>query len=574
MINNFYTLRALSEAWHARLRGTVLTDAFSQEAGELTLVFEDPDEDAAQSIRLGLERPFLFAFHSEGASKARRNVATLFDQAHGRVVEAVRVAERDRQFFIPLESPSSENGSSESNDARDRLYFQIPLFGAQANALLVAERDEAPRILEAFRDNDDLAGQSPPAPQAAPMPDDFEAFEARWRPERNRVSQAVSSAMVLFGPTLAEETVFRAGVEADVPADCTEAERRRLFEAAQGLRKALRSPAPRIYAEDWAAGTFSLIELRHRRAEEPEAFDTVNEAVRVYVRRRLAERRHAALKEPLEKALTRAVERHARTIRNLEGQLRGTPRADRYERFGHLLKAQAHDVEAGAEEVVVPDYFAEVTDEGPPTVRIPLQPELTAIQNAERFYTKAKDARIARQKAQERLAEARREVRRAEHLRDELRAAETLKALRRFLRERKDALATYKSGGDTDRDEAAFRRFRLRGGYEVLAGKNARQNHDLTFHHAQPYDLWLHARRVPGAHVVLRLPNRDAEPDRRAVQAAAGVAAYYSKARTSKLVPVMHTQRKYVRSPSGAPPGAVRVEREEVIMAEPRLPSQ
>ncbi len=82
----------------------------------------------------------------------------------------------------------------------------------------------------------------------------------------------------------------------------------------------------------------------------------------------------------------------------------------------------------------------------------------------------------------------------------------------------------------------------------------------------------MHARGLPGAPAVLRLPNRDAQPPKAVVRRAAAVAAYYSKGRGSKLVPVMVTERKYVRSPSGSPPGAVRAEREEVLLVEPRLP--
>src|SRR5690606_19335956 len=99
-----------------------------------------------------------------------------------------------------------------------------------------------------------------------------------------------------------------------------------------------------------------------------------------------------------------------------------------------------------------------------------------------------------------------------------------------------------------------------------------RQNDDLTFHHAQKYDLWMHARGVPGSHAVLRLPNRDAQPQPLVLQRAAAIAAYHSKARGSSLVPVIVVPRKYVRKPRGAAPGAVAVEREEVLMVEPGLP--
>ena len=82
----------------------------------------------------------------------------------------------------------------------------------------------------------------------------------------------------------------------------------------------------------------------------------------------------------------------------------------------------------------------------------------------------------------------------------------------------------------------------------------------------------MHARGVSGVHVVLRLPHRNAAPGTALIRQAASIAAWFSKARGSNLVPVMVTERKYVRKSKGAPPGAVTVERETVLLVEPGLP--
>ena len=62
------------------------------------------------------------------------------------------------------------------------------------------------------------------------------------------------------------------------------------------------------------------------------------------------------------------------------------------------------------------------------------------------------------------------------------------------------------------------------------------------------------------------------EPGKKAKEQAASIAAYYSKMKTAKMVPVAMTEKKYVRKPKGAPAGTVMLEREKVIFAEPRLP--
>lgn len=548
MVNNFYTLQALVREWRGDLVGTTVGDAFSQVRNELSLAFAHPERE--QMIRCSVERPLLFIFRSAGYSKARRNVATLFEPAFDREVEEVRIAKRDRMIYL---------------DLAGGWRFQIMLFGARANVFLV---DAEGFVVEAFRNSEKHAGEEAPDPRAAPQPETFEAFEERWRPERNTTAQALSSAIPLFDRTLAEETIYRAEVETDDPAACTEEERRALFAAANALRKELEDPVPRIYGEEHFPNLFSLVDLHHRKEPE-ERFPTVDEAVRIFVRRRLAEAHFERLYDPLEKALEDATERNRQRAERVRSELMDAGRADRYEHFGHLLMAMPGKVPEGAEEVTLPDLFSEEQE----PVTIPLDPARSAVENAERYYDKAQAARREREHAQGRLEDAEERAAESEVLLEELRQIETLDALKKFRKAEAERLAPFISGEEEGIERLPFRRFDLGSGYEVWVGKNARQNDELTFHHAQKYDLWMHARGLPGAHAVLRLPNRDADPPKRIVHQAASIAAYYSKGRGSKLVPVMVTERKYVRSPSGAPPGAVRAEREEVLLVEPRLPA-
>jgi predicted ribosome quality control (RQC) complex YloA/Tae2 family protein len=114
-----------------------------------------------------------------------------------------------------------------------------------------------------------------------------------------------------------------------------------------------------------------------------------------------------------------------------------------------------------------------------------------------------------------------------------------------------------------------YRSYRTTSGLEVRAGRNSRANDQLTLHHSSPNDIWLHARDVSGAHVVLRWSNRDANPSARDIEEAACIAAVHSRARTSGLVPVDWTRRKYVRRARGGAPGSVIVQRARTVMVRP-----
>ena len=546
MVNNFYTLQALVGEWRDDLVGCTVVDAFSQVKNELSLALAGATD---WTLRCSVQRPLLYLFRAEGIHKARRNVATLFDAAHGQRVTDLRIAERDRLVFL---------------DLADGRSFLWQLFGARANVFLVSADGE---IEEAFQSSAKHAGTEAPEPYPAPMPDTWDAFEDRWRAGRNTTRQAIQGTVTLFGPDLARETIHRAGVAAEAPADCTEADRRALFEASLELRDALQDPSPVIYGHGQFPDAFALVPLHHRDEAPAERFDTVSVAVHSYVRRALAEAHYHRLYDPLEDALAHAAEHHRRSAEQMMEELSSASRADRYERWGHLLMAQQDAVEAGTEEVTLPDLF----EAGEP-VTIPLDPAKSAVENAEHYYARARRTRRSRQEAEARLDDTLARADQAEALLARLREVDTLDGIKRFRKEHEADLAPFVTRDDADVQSFPFRRFDLGGGFEVWVGKNARQNDELTFHVAQKYDLWMHARGVPGSHTILHLPNRDAEPGKRRKHTAAAIAAYYSKARGSGVVPVMVTRRKYVRSPTGAAPGAVRVEREDVILVEPGLP--
>ena len=93
-------------------------------------------------------------------------------------------------------------------------------------------------------------------------------------------------------------------------------------------------------------------------------------------------------------------------------------------------------------------------------------------------------------------------------------------------------------------------------GYEILVGKSNLQNDELTLRTAEPTDLWMHTKDIPGSHVIIRT-NGQSELPEATMEEAANLAAFYSKAKNSSMVPVDYTQRKNIKKPNGAKPGMV-----------------
>lgn len=282
----------------------------------------------------------------------------------------------------------------------------------------------------------------------------------------------------------------------------------------------------------------------------------------------------SATPEQLE-ALRRMVARAGQKLHRLEEELaRSGPEAARLRREGNLILAHLHAISKGAAEVRLPDF-----DGG--TATITLDPALTPAENAERRYRAARKRDRAARSLPPLIDAARAGVERLVAL---LRGAERGEVDGAALAEALRGTSWQEAAGagpgrvsvtarrmDVGRAPASlpYRIYRTSGGHEVRVGRSSRANDELTFRHASPDDIWLHARDSAGAHVILRWPHRDANPPARDLEEAATLAALHSRARTSGLVPVDWTRRKYVRKPRKAPPGLVTADRVRTVFVEP-----
>ena len=110
-------------------------------------------------------------------------------------------------------------------------------------------------------------------------------------------------------------------------------------------------------------------------------------------------------------------------------------------------------------------------------------------------------------------------------------------------------------------------RFVSDGGFEILVGRNNRQNDSLTLKESKKDDIWLHVHNIAGSHTIISCGGK--QPDEQTLMQAARLAALYSKARNSSQVPVDYTQVRYVRKPAGAKPGMVIFTNNKTLFVEP-----
>ncbi|MEJ2482221.1 MAG: NFACT RNA binding domain-containing protein, partial [Gemmatimonadota bacterium] len=261
----------------------------------------------------------------------------------------------------------------------------------------------------------------------------------------------------------------------------------------------------------------------------------------------------------LETALRRRLDRARKRTAALRRQLgQGTGSSDLRE-AGQLLLARKDDVPRGADAVRLPGF-----DGRERTIEI--DPARDAVANAERYFDQAR-----RRAKAERELPARIEAARARE--SELSAALEDLAVEgvseRLWRQAGGRVAGTRRPKESEPARLPYRRLRSSGGLEIRVGRSARGNDDLTFHHSAPDDIWMHVRQAPGAHVILRWGDREQNPPDSEIRAAALVAAEFSDARSSGLVPVDWTRRKYVRKPRKSAPGSVIPDRVRTVFVEP-----
>lgn len=257
-------------------------------------------------------------------------------------------------------------------------------------------------------------------------------------------------------------------------------------------------------------------------------------------------------------ALRRKRKRLRRRLAALGKEIEEGGAAERLRETGHLLLANLGDVPKGAASVELTDF-----DGSPRTIE--LDPALNAAANADRYYRDAARRERASDRLPALIAEVRREIEGVDAGLERL--AETGET-DGTLRELAD-LPEERPGSPVTPERLPYHRFLSAGGLEIRVGRSSKDNDGLTFHHSAPDDIWLHARQVPGAHVILRWNRRDQNPSERDLADAAVLAALHSEARHSGVVAVDWTRRKYVRKPRKAGSGAVVAERLKTVFVEP-----
>lgn len=384
-----------------------------------------------------------------------------------------------------------------------------------------------------------------------------------------QLSKSIISSSIGIGPITAKEIAWRAGLPADIAVESLEhTDLNALHEAIDSIVQPLTagiSTHTVVFDDNNRMVGIAAFTLEHLFQYNSRVFSTMSEAVE-FAHRLKGVIQYLPDKDVLKKLLSTEIARLQRKQLTLTQELTEAESADELRKCADILMTNLPIIPAHKPQITLPDIYSDQPEND--CLVINLDPLLSPLANAQRYYAKYNKLKRAQDLLREQVEKCKQETdylesvnvalnhvslsAEVEEIRQELTAVGYIKPVnkRRLTVQPSSPLTTI-----TD------------DGFTILVGKNNKQNDLVTFKQAKPDDFWFHTKDIPGSHVVLRTNSQ--HPSQTAIIAAANLAAFFSKARQSANVPVDYTQRRYVKKPAGAKPGFVIYEHQTTLYITP-----
>ena len=257
------------------------------------------------------------------------------------------------------------------------------------------------------------------------------------------------------------------------------------------------------------------------------------------------------------------LQRNKKKLKKLSNELKATENADEYRIKGEVLTTYLYQIKRGMTKITLPNFYDNNKE-----ITISLSNQLSPSQNAQKYFKKYQKLKNAVTFVNEQIELTKKEVAYLEEIQTQIELATPadLDDIKTELQQegyikKKQQKSKRSSRVKINKPES----FIASDGTEILVGKNNLQNEKLTLHTAKKTDIWLHAKNIPGSHVIIKSNN----PSDETLFEAAMLAAYFSKFRSSTNVPLDYVQVKNIRKPNGSKLGFVIYEGQKTLTVTP-----
>jgi predicted ribosome quality control (RQC) complex YloA/Tae2 family protein len=552
MIANYYTLKAVVKEISPVLESAEILEIFSQNKNELIVSLTS--ENVNYSLIISIDPSKSYIYLGKYIKRAKNNSVTLFNDVVGEVISKTSIQPTDRIMEISF----SENKK-----------LVIMFFRAESNICLV----ENGKVITAFKRGKDIVNKDFFVEKR-----DFEiekylrSADELKRALRNikekNIQRVFNKVLPFLSSTIVKEIIYRAGYDYGIKAeDFTNVELDYIWNHFKQVFLELNNPTPRVYYKDEKPVEFAIIELKHLGKLDFNITSSISEGIIIFLFKKKGEKAQDKFKEEMLKKIDNELLYFNSSIEKLTNEL-SINRADEYQTFADIIMSNLTNIDDSKSE-----FYINVDNKD---FVIPLNKDITPIQNATYYYEKSKKAKELITINQKRLDETLNKKDLINNIYEKMKQATSNEEFNNIFSKYKTNLENVgiAENEEKKRELTLFRRFIVDGNFEVLCGKSSENNDLLTMKHAKPEDLWFHARGASGSHVILKIGSGKGEPSKRAIHEAASIAAFYSHAKNANTVPVAMTKKKYVRKFKGAAVGAVTLQQEKVIFVTPKLPNQ
>ncbi len=456
----------------------------------------------------------------------------------------------------------------------------IEIMGKHSNIIFL---DETDHILDSIKHvsalvssvREVLPGREYFIPNTKEKHDPFQLTTEQWMQEV--VTQPVTVAKGLcnyftgFSFTLAQEIAYRSRIDGDAPfASLNGNQLSALFSQLKDVinQTSQGTFSPEIVFDGDEPIEFSAFPLTMYEQREHRKNTSISQTVETFYREKDTIQRIRQKSSDIRKNIMTLLERNRKKYAIQEKQLKDTEKRERYKVYGELIQTYGYQLTPEDNILTCTNYYDNTE------INIPIDSTLTAIENANKYFSRYNKLKRTYEAVTVQLAETKELI---DHLETILTALDIARLEEDLVLIKQELIDSGyirgkgpqgKKGGKVMPKSKPLH-YISSDGYDIYVGKNNYQNDQLSFKLATGNDWWFHVKQAPGSHVVVKCNNE--EPPISTFEEAASLAAYYSSKQNSDKVEVDYTQKKNLKKPNGSKPGFVVYYTNYSIIATPDI---
>lgn len=529
MLNNYFTIHETAKYLNDNICGYFIDEIFAQEKNKLFINLTNERKQDSKIIEYSNEKGKIYLVLKENFSKAKKNYVNLFEEVYGKEILNVSLFNDDRAVSFRL---------------GDELELIFTFFSNKANCFLT----DKSIVVNTFKDKEEYLNKN--ISEIIPLKEKTKTEHA----PHITIEKYLKQNYRAYGDLLVNEISFREKLNSK--GIVSEADIKKIEDAISKLTAELNHPDYLLYTNG-KEFILSLVKLNQFSDYEIKEFDNINSLISEYLKLKFREEKIVSIKQTKSDELNKKISNVNKKIQSLNVQLAHCEDSEMLKSYGNSILQNIHLIRKGDKKFLLESADGNNTE-------IKLKENLSPAENALNYFENYKKQKGSVELLKSKITILEKEV---VILKDELEKINNLNDFKTLIKEEK------KTEENKNDETSRFRKFKLNDKFEVWVGKDSASNDLLTTRHSAQNDLWFHVRGASGSHTVLKVHNKKEDIPKEAIQTAASIAAYYSKARKSSSVPVAYCERKFVKKKKGFKEGSVIMEREKVIFVKPVLPN-